>query len=276
MDKLDIERQVLTTGPFFFSSHYGDDEFNLHWAQATNDFLAGVCREYPNRFSGFVTVPLLNVKHAIDELKRAMNAHGMVGVVLASNIGGQMLDSPEFMPFYEEVNKRKLTILIHPNLPIGFDKITEYQQLFDLYGFIGFLFDTTMAVARMAYKGIFERYNNIILIAPHLGGMLPYVYPSIDIMWERRTRNRMEASPKPPSEYFKRFYTDTARPLNAATLQCAIALFGEDHILFGSDIPRVMDLDAPGRIISTIEGIGLTAQTEEKIFHTNAKRLFKL
>jgi len=276
MDKLDIERQVLA-GPLYSTSSFGDDEFNLYWAQATNDFLADFCRKYPGRFSGFVSVPLGNINHAIDELKRATKAPGMVGVVLGSRTAGKMLDSPEFIPFYEEVDKMGLTIFIHPVLPIGFETIPEYQEFSDLYTFIGYLFDTTMAVTRMAYKGIFEKYENINLIASHLSGMLPFVYHSIDIMWEKMGRDGFEIPPKRPSEYFKRFYVDTGRPLKAATLQCAIALFGEDHILFGSDMPNWMEeFQAPTRITRAIEAIDLPVQTEEKIFYNNAKRLLKL
>jgi len=274
MDKLDIERQVMTCCSTF---HFGDDEFNLYWAQAANDFLAEVCRKYPDRFSGFISVPLGNVSHAIDELQRAMKAQGMVGVLLDSHLGGKMLDSPELMPFYEEANKLGLTIFIHPVLPVGFENIPQYQQFRPtIYRFIGFLFDTTMAVSRMAYQGIFERYENLNFIVSHLGGMLPFVYPSVDIMWEKMVREGVETSPKPPSEYFKRFYADTARPLTAATLQCALALYGEDHILFGSDMPHWMEDQAPRRIISKIEALDLPVPTKEKIFSGNAKRLLKL
>lgn len=275
MDKLDIERQVLIC-PISYTS---DDEFNHYWAQANNDFLARVCRKYPDRFSGFATVPLQNVSHAIDELKRGIKSPGMVGVVLGSHVGEKMLDFPELMPFYEESNKMGLTIFIHPQLPLGFDKVPEYQrrQWANLYQFIGFLFDTTMAVSRMAFMGIFERYENINLIVSHLGGVLPFVCHSIDIMREEMIRDGKETPPKPPSEYFKRFYADTGRPLKRATLECALALFGEDHILFGSDMPSWTEgFDAPRRIIAAIEALDLPVQTEERIFYGNAKRLFKM
>jgi len=198
-------------------------------------------------------------------------------VVLGSHIGDLTLDSPDLMPFYEEVNRRKLTILVHPVLPVAIEETPGYQQLADLYKFIGFLFDTTMAITRMAYKGIFEKYQDINLIASHLGGMLPFVCHSIDIMWEKMTIEGEEMPPKAPGEYFKRFYADTGRPLKAATLQCAIALFGEDHILFGSDMPNWIEhFQAPSRIIAAIEGIDLPVLTEDKIFYENARRLFNL
>jgi len=198
MDKLDIERQVLTC-PTFSACNLADDEFNLHWAQASNNYLAEICR----------------------------------------NPG--------------------------------------YERFANLYKFISFLFDTTMAVTRMAYRGIFEKYEKINLIASHLSGMLPFVYPSIDIMWEMMKRDGQETPPQKPSEYFKRFYVDTARPLTEATLHCALGLFGDEHVLFGSDIPNWMEeFQAPRRITSAIEGMGLPAETEENIFYRNAKNLFKL
>ena len=276
MNDMDIERQVLSSA-YHTTSHLGDDEFNRYWAQATNDFLAEICRKYPNRFSAFMDVPLCNVNYTIDELKRASKAPGIVGVALGSRTADKMLDSPELMPFYEEVDKLGLTIFIHPVLPLGFDTVPEYQEFSGLYKFIGFLFDTSIAVSRMVYRGIFEKYQNINLIASHLGGILPFVHPSIDIQWEQMNIRNMEVPPKQPREYFKRFYVDTARPPTAATLQCAIALFGEDHILFGSDMPNWMEKpNAPQRIISTIEESELDPQTDENILYNNAKRLFNL
>jgi len=276
MDKLDIERQVLTC-PTFSACNLADDEFNLHWAQASNNYLAEICRKYPDRFLGFVSVPLCNVSYAVDELKRATKARGMVGVAIGSHVGEITLDSPELMPFYEEVNKLGLTIFIHPTLPIGIEQTPGYERFANLYKFISFLFDTTMAVTRMAYRGIFEKYEKINLIASHLSGMLPFVYPSIDIMWEMMKRDGQETPPQKPSEYFKRFYVDTARPLTEATLHCALGLFGDEHVLFGSDIPNWMEeFQAPRRITSAIEGMGLPAETEENIFYRNAKNLFKL
>ena len=277
MDGLDIEHQVLAC-PTFSAAGFADDEFNRYWIQAGNDFLAEVCHMHPDRFSGFFGVPLRNVSDAVDELKRIARSQGMVGLIVGSHIGEVALDSPELQPFYEEADKLGLTILVHPELPAGIELTPGYQKLNDLYKFIGFLFDTTMAVIRLAYAGIFERYKNLNLIASHLGGMLSFVSPSVDIMWEKMVKEGADKCLKQPSEYFKRLYADTGRPLNTATLQCALSLFGEDHILFGTDLPnwRIEEIDASRRIVSAIEAMELSTVTKEKIFYGNAKKLLKL
>ena len=277
MDELDIERQVLTCQTFS-SASLGDSEFNRYWIQAGNDYLAEVCRQYPDRFSGFYGVPLRNVRYAVEELQRVTRLPGMAGVVLCSHIGEITLDSAELTPFYEEVDRLGLTIFIHPELPIGIEQTPGYEKWADLYRFIGFLFDTTMAVTRMAYAGILERYKNIHIIASHLCGMLPFVCPSVDILWEKMVKTGVETCPQKPTNYFKKIYVDTGRPLNAATLQCTISVFGEDHILFGTDLPnwRIGEIDAPRRIIDFIEEVGIAEAARQDIFYRNARKLLKL
>ncbi len=275
MDRLEIARQVATSSFSILSQ--ADNAFHREWAQANNDFLANICRRNPDRFSAFAGVPLPDVTASISELRRVAALPGIVGIQLHTHIGKTMLDDPELLPFYQEMDKLGLTLFIHPTLPLGYDEIPQYRRWASLYQFIGYLFDTTMTFTRLTYAGILEKCPRINMIASHMGGMLPFVYHSIDIMREEMALDGKDVPPRQPGEYFKRLYADTARPLKAATLQCALALFGEDHILFGSDMPFWTEgFDAPKRIITEIEAMDLPVATEDKIFYNNAQRLFKL
>ena len=74
------------------------------------------------------------------------------------------------------------------------------------------------------------------------------------------------------SKYIEKIYDS-----NSAVSAVKTNLFGEDHILFGSDMPYWTEgFDAPGRIISAIETIDLPIQVEEKIFYGNAKGLLNI
>ena len=268
MDKLDIERQVLSpSSPFVY---FEDDELNLDLAQLTNDFLVDICHQHPDRFSGFINVPLGNVKHAIDELKRMVKAPGMLGIALGAHIHGKLLASPGYTPFFDEVDRLGMPILVHPVLPIGIEAVREHQQF---YRTVGFLWETTMAVGRLALNGFFERYENINWILSHLGGAIPFVYPSMDWCWRRNPDNE-EMPPKPLSEYCRGLYADTARPTTAAIFACAVDLYGEEHIMFGSDLPYTVSIISKN--ISVLEGLNLTSQSRDKLFYRNAKRLLGL
>jgi len=268
MDKLEIERQVLSpSSPFVY---FGDDELNLYLAQMTNDYLADICYKHPSRFSGFINVPLENVKHAIDELKRAMKAPGILGVMLGSRIRRKPLASPELIPFFEEVNRLGIPIMLHPVSPIGIEDIREYQ---DFHRSVGFLWETTMAVGRMALSGIFERFQNIDWILSHLGGALPFVYTSMDIC-QKRNPTQEDMPPKPLSEYFRRLYVDTARLMTAPIFACAVDLYSEERVMFGSDIPYAYDVVSMN--IRRLEGFDIPDQLRQKVFYKNAERLLKL
>ena len=268
MDKYGIERQVLSlSAPFVY---FEDDGLNLHLAQMVNDFVARTCRERPDRFSGFVAVPLRNIKHAIDELTRCLKAPGMLGVGVASHIKGKVLTSAEFTPFFQEVDRLGLPVMIHPEYPLGIGKVNDYQ---DFYRSMGFLWETTMAVGRMALSGFFETYNNVRWILSHLGGALPFVYTSMDMCQKRNPAKEPVAS-RPVSDYLRNLYVDTARLVTAPILNCAMDLYGAERIVFGTDMPFAYDVTSLN--VPRLEGLDVPDQTKQMIFYENAKKLLKL
>jgi uncharacterized protein len=83
---------------------------------------------------------------------------------------------------------------------------------------------------------------------------------------------------KRPIEYFHMFYGDTAVFGSAAALQCGLAFFGADRVLFGTDMPFDPE-QGPGFIrdtIGAIEAIAVTPEERAKIYEGNARRLLKL
>jgi len=74
------------------------------------------------------------------------------------------------------------------------------------------------------------------------------------------------------------FYTDTALSGGTAGLMCGYALFGPDHLLFGTDMPY--DAQLGDRIVrSTIESVDRMAIDEgerQRIYHVNARKLCNL
>jgi aminocarboxymuconate-semialdehyde decarboxylase len=74
------------------------------------------------------------------------------------------------------------------------------------------------------------------------------------------------------------FYNDTALNGNPSALNLALEFFGEDRILFGTDLPYDIE---NGRLsvrqtIDAIEKMGASESTKQKIFEGNARRLLHL
>ena len=80
---------------------------------------------------------------------------------------------------------------------------------------------------------------------------------------------------RPPIEYFKRIYADTVLGDNTAAMMCGYALFGADHMVFGTDYPYPGEV-AHNAIIEAIGRMDITADEKTKILSGNARRLLKL
>ncbi len=264
LEKLGIGVQVLSLS--IPNAYMPEAAMSLDLAQMANDAYVEIRRKFPGKFYVLASVPLNFPELAIKELDRAIGKLGMNGVVLGSNIAGKPLSSPEFFPFYERVNELKLPILIHPMSPPHMEEDDEFFTA----PLVHYLFESTLAATKMVFAGVFERFPNIIMILPHLGGAIPYIQGRIDSGYRNHPPCRKNISKK-PSEYFKEFYYDTVS-FNVAALRCALEIVGPEHLVFGTDYP-FQPLEGISLINESIERLGLSAEVMESI---KAKNLLKI
>ena len=266
MDRIGIDIQILTlSNP---NVYFSTRKRNLTVARIANDYFADMCQRYFRRFIGFASVPLGHPEDAINEHHRPVHDLGLKGIVLGSNINGKHLHSKEFWPFYEEVHRLNLPIFIHPMVPVHTGCMTE----FSLVPLVGFPMDTTLSVAKMVYSGLFEKYPNLCLILPHLGGVLPFLFERIDSGYRAYGECR-EHITRPPSEYLKQFYYDTVSFYRPA-LMCAYDSVGADHMVLGSDYPHVIgDLS---KSVSSILELDISESDKLKILGGNGEKILGL
>ena len=84
---------------------------------------------------------------------------------------------------------------------------------------VGFLFDTTLAAAKLVFAGVPERYPNIKWVLSHLGGAIPYLAERLDRGCEAFPDCRADIKRK-PSEYLRNFYYDTVNFDPTAVASC--------------------------------------------------------
>ena len=262
MEESGIDHQVLSLplpGTDFFER---DLASNL--TQIANDELAEVSKRSGGRFSAAANVPLKYPDLALSELRRCVNELDMRMVEMFSNIAGECVDSERFYPFYKEVERLKIPILIHPGRPLMMENLTEYG----LAGAVGYLFDTTLAILRMVYSGLFEKLPDLRVIIPHTGSTIPYLVGRIDHQYKLLNANQRKLS-RLPSEYLKKIYVDTAQSLYKPATTCAFNFTPHDHILFGSDYPYVNLKQS----VATVKSLELPVKKENDIFYENARSL---
>ena len=260
MDRVGIDVEVvsLSTPNVFFT----DSKHQPAVAAMINDSYADLIARHPKRFKGFASIPMDAPDEALKELHRAIHTLKLNGVILLSNIGGKPLTSPEYRPFFEEANRMKLCIFLHPMLPANSDAFREYV----LGPIIGFPFDTSLAVARMCYDGMFKDFPDIRWIVGHLGGAVPYLMERMDNGYRDFVECRAKID-ELPSTYLKRLYYDTVN-FNSHMLLMVRNMIGADRVVMGSDYPHL--LGSIDRAVSSIENLDVPEAEKQRIFEGNA------
>lgn len=260
MDRVGIDVEVisLSTPNLFFA----DAQHQPAIARMVNDAYAELMAHHPTRFKAFASIPMDSPDGALKELHRAIHDLKMNGVILLSNIGGNALTSPQYREFFAEASRMKLCILLHPMLPANTDPFREYV----LGPIVGFMFDTTLAVARMCFDGMFRDFPDIRWIIGHLGGAIPYLMERLDNGWRDFPECRAKIG-ELPSTYLKRLYYDTVN-FNPHTLTMVRNMIGADRMVMGSDYPHL--LGSIDRAVSSIENLNISEIEKQRIFEGTA------
>lgn len=263
MDRVGIDVEVLSLSTP--NVYFAPPERQAEVARLVNDAYADLAARHPKRFMGFASIPMDDPEAALRELERTQGELRMNGVIVLSNINGRALTDPRYRPFFAECDRRRVCVFIHPMIPASAEPFAEYV----LGPIIGFPFDTTLAVARLCYAGVFRELPNIRWILGHLGGAVPYLMERMDNGWRDFAECRANID-ELPSVYLKRLYFDTVS-FSPAALTLARELVGADHLVMGSDYPHL--LGSIDRAVSSIEALDVPARDKERIFSGTARAI---
>jgi len=271
MDRLGVDVHVLTIPAPGADRFEGDGAIKI--AQVANDAIAGIARRHPKRFIGFFTLPTCNVKASLDELERSVNELGLKGFGCFANLNGQALDREELLPIYERLAKYKLPVYIHPTAPLA----TEATGIDIMPTLIfGWAFDSTVAMTRLVYGHVLERFPEINFVVADVGGVLAFfAQRAINIYSGRTEEIRQRYGLKEnPLDSFRRFYVDTAdHP--ASTLRCVKDFFGAERMVLGTNYPYGPEEGCllVKNSLKAIDGIELAAAEKAKVLGGNAARI---
>jgi aminocarboxymuconate-semialdehyde decarboxylase len=264
----------------------GNPDLSPMLARIANDDMAAMVAKWPQRFPAFVaSLPMNNVPAALEEMDRAITGLGARGIQLTTNINGRPLDDPEFLPVFEQATRKHgVPIWMHPARPATRpDYPVEEKSKYEIWQVLGWPYETSVAMARIVFSGLFEKLPDMRIVTHHCGAMIPYFSGRADTLWaqlgSRSTDENYEdvlsRMAKKPIEYFKMFFADTVLGGSASALRCGLDFFGADKIVFASDCP----FDPEGgpmfirEGIRSIESLQLSEEDKHKIYLANALKL---
>ncbi|HWI79205.1 MAG TPA: amidohydrolase family protein [Ramlibacter sp.] len=264
----------------------GDASASPAFARIANDDLAAIVAKWPQRFPAFVAaLPWNNVPAALEEMDRAITQLGARGIQVTTNINGRPLDDPEFFPVFERATQvHGVPIWMHPFRPATQpDYPTESKSQYEIWQVLGWPYETSVAMARIVFSGMFERLPEMRVVTHHCGAMIPYFAGRADTLWAQLGSRSADANyedvlkrmAKKPIDYFKMFFADTVLGGSASALRCGLDFFGADKVVFASDCPFDPE-GGPMYIregIRSVESLNLSQQDQQKIFVLNALKL---
>ena len=271
MDRLGIDVHVLTIPAPGADRFEGEEAVRL--AQTANDAVAAICRNHPRRFVGFFTLPTCSVEASIVELERSVKELGLRGFGCYTNLNGKPLDREELLPLYERLANYRLPVYIHPTAPLATAAVGLDIMPVLIFGWA---FDSTVAMTRLVYGRVLERFPEIDFVVADVGGVLAFfAQRAVNIYAGRTEEIRQKYGLKEnPLDTLKRFYVDTAdHP--ASTLKCVKEFFGVNRMVLGTNYPYGPEEGCVlvNNSLRALAELGLTAEEKKKILGGNAARI---
>jgi uncharacterized protein len=281
MDPLGDYRQVVAL-PHPVLEEVADPATATRLSRFANDAMAELCARHPDRFAGFVAaIGMTDVEAAVAELNRAVDDLGAKGAQIYTNVVGRPLDDPSFEPVFAAIAELGVTMWLHPARTASMsDYATEEKSRYEMWWCFGWPYETSVAMARLVFAGVFDRHPDLRILTHHLGGMIPYfdgrIGPGMEFLGSRTAdedyRTVLSSLEKPHLEYFKMFYADTALFGGVSGIGGGLEFFGADRVVFASDAP----FGPIGPSLAALDRLDLDADVRRKIVCENAIDLLGL
>jgi predicted TIM-barrel fold metal-dependent hydrolase len=247
---------------------FGDVAQGRKLSRECNEYSTQLARDYPGRFGTLISLPLPDVEGSLREIEYGFDTLKADGVVLMTSYDSRWLGEQRYAPVFEELNRRKATVLFHPTVaPCCEALMTDIPD-----ALVEFMFDTTRAVTNMLYSGSFTRYGDMHFIVPHCGSTVPLLKARISAMWNW---NKPVAArlPKGPIHELQKLYYDTALSARPECFGPLLELVTPKNIVFGTDYP--WGGMTPADTVAGVAKQGFSVDELRMIERDNALSLFQ-
>ncbi len=263
MDKNGITTSVLSLASTPGTWFDGGAKVAQDMARLCSDFGAEMVHDRPGRYGLFAPLSMIDIDATLKEIEYVFDTLKADGVGLQTNYGDKWLGDPVYKPVFEELNRRKAVVYVHPlvasccgRLSVGiFPAALEVPH------------DTTRTVASLLVSGTFARLRDIKWLFSHAGGTIPMLAGRIESFYER-AKTAGEFAPDGIEAEFRRLHYDTANATHPASMAALMKLVPISQITYGTDYPYF-----PLNQIDNLRKLNLPPGDLEAIASGNASRL---
>jgi 4-oxalmesaconate hydratase len=282
MDGVGTDMQLISPRPFMLMHSHPLVWDVQVWVAANNDLIARTIALHPTRFRGVAGLPQVGgqpVEVVFDELDRAINELGFVGVLLNPDPGEgdgktPTLGDEYWYPLYERLAAKNVPIHVHGASCYGRENYSEH-----------FITEESLAITSLARSRVFRDFPTLKFMISHGGGSIPYQIgrwraERLGIHGLASKSANEDATMETFDESLRRLWFDTVL-YNKESLELLFKVVGPDRCLFGTERPgsgSAID-PATGRSLDdlrpVIEEISFLSSAEKAaIFEGNARMFY--
>jgi predicted TIM-barrel fold metal-dependent hydrolase len=282
MKDLSITKSIISISSPGVHLTPGDNASSRKLARQCNAFAADIARRRPREFGFWAALPLPDVEGTLKEITYALDTLHAAGVTMETNHHGIYLGDRAFDAVFEELNRRRATVFIHPTTPCikhsygsGHTEATVLSQFPN--PMFEFMFDTARAIINLFLSGTLARCPNITFVIPHAGGAIPPVIQRFCSFATDILGSEVDLSSEAVKQTFrKQFYFDLAGFPFPDQIWGLLRVVGPERLLYGSDYPftplkGVVALAEKMKI--GVEEVFTDAMVRSGIYTGNARRL---
>ena len=278
MDKEGISLQVLYPTLFLAYPLAANPELVTAMSTAYNRFLGDQIGAN-ERLKWAAVVNLDDVEGAVAQVKEAHEL-GAIAVMVLGTIGDRLLDDPAFLPFYEALVERDLTLAIH----VGWACPAISGLFTHIYpsSVNAFLMPVLLGFSSMINSGLLDRFPSMRVGFLEAG--CQWVHFMIDRLDHRfgHSGNFLadilpDTVPKAklaPMDYVRQGNLYLSAEVEDSLLPQVVELVGEGQVVYGSDMPHgdreVLSSDYLKQRTDLSHGV------KTKILRDNGARLYNL
>ena len=202
--------------------------------RAVNEGGARIVADHPGRFGQFGFISMTDVDGSLAELAYALDTLKVDGIGIATSYGDKWPGDPMFAPIFEELNRRKAVVHLHPIAPNCCGNLVP--NLADSW--LEYPTDSVRAISSLLFAGAYRRYPDIKFIFAHGGGTLPMLVDRIDYL-SKSFKDRASFAPNGLAAELQKLYFDTANATSPPALAAVLKFAPISQLMFGTDFPYI-------------------------------------
>jgi predicted TIM-barrel fold metal-dependent hydrolase len=240
MDRNGVATGIGYLGPI--QSSPADLERARKQARELNEYGTQVVKDFPGRFGLFAALPMGDIEGTLNEVEHALDVLHVDGFGITTSYSGMWLGDPKLRPIWEELNRRKAVVYVHPSDDrCCTPAILSYETRGISGPWIEWPMNTARTILSLMANEVTRKFSDVRFIFSHGGGVMPLLIDRIAgfVDWDAVGPERLrDLFPDGIEAEFRKLYFEVAQAYSPVNMDALMKLVPSSHILFGTDYDR--------------------------------------